>query len=60
MAQDKKTGTAPTAAGGEVRRNAVEIVRAEERWQVVAEGKPPRKRQRKYHTSTNSSGCSSS
>jgi hypothetical protein len=28
--------------------------------QVVGEGKPPRKRQRKYHTSTNSSGCSSS
>jgi polyphosphate kinase 2 len=48
MAQGKKTGTARTAAGGEVRRNAVETARAEERWQVVGEGKPPRKRQRKY------------
>jgi polyphosphate kinase len=48
MAKGKKTGTAPAAAAGEVRRNAIETARAEERWQVVGDGKPPRERQRKY------------
>jgi len=49
MAHDKHTKTKVVAAGGEIRRNAIEVAHLEERWRVVGEGKPPSKRQRKYH-----------
>jgi polyphosphate kinase len=49
MAKGKNTKTAIVATGGEVRRDAMEVARVEERWRVVGDGKPPRKQQRKYH-----------
>jgi polyphosphate kinase 2 (PPK2 family) len=49
MAKGQNTKTAIVATGGEVRRDAMEVARVEERWRVVGDGKPPRKRQRKYH-----------
>jgi polyphosphate kinase 2 len=41
----KKKDRAP---GGEVALDAAEVAQAEAHWQVVGDGKPPRKRQRKY------------
>jgi polyphosphate kinase 2 len=47
MAKGKKTKTA-IGSGGEIRRDAKEVARTEEHWQVIGQGKPPRKRQRRY------------
>ena len=48
MAHGKTSSTAIATTGGEVRRDAAEVAQAEAHWRVVGDGKPPRKRQRKY------------
>jgi polyphosphate kinase 2 len=35
--------------GGELRRDATEIALVEQHWEIVGKGKPPSKKQRKYH-----------
>jgi polyphosphate kinase 2 len=49
MAKIKKKEIKSVPRGGEVSRDAAEGARIEEHWKVVGDGKPPHKRQRKYH-----------
>src|SRR5271170_6539312 len=49
MAKGRTNGKASAPSGGEVKRDAAEVAKVEEHWQVVGNGKPPRKRKRKYH-----------